>query len=142
MNADETVLDRLTERIIGSALTVSNALGAGFLEKVYENALVHELRKAGLAVARQRGVTVMYDGVIVGDDAVDLLAQGSVIVELKAIKAVVESPSRPMHQLPLGSGPANLPAAQRRQPASGQQARRPGPVTHWPYRRSSAFIGG
>jgi hypothetical protein len=37
MNADETVLDHLTERIIGSALTVSNALGAGFLEKVYEH---------------------------------------------------------------------------------------------------------
>jgi GxxExxY protein len=88
MNADETVLDHLTERIIGSALTVSNALGAGFLEKVYENALVHELRKAGLAVAQQRGVTVMYDGVIVGDYAVDLLVQESVIVELKAIKAV------------------------------------------------------
>ena len=90
MNADETVLDRLTERIIGSALTVSNALGAGFLEKVYENALVHELRKAGLLVAQQRGVTVMYDGVIVGDYAVDLLVQESVIVELKAIKAVAE----------------------------------------------------
>jgi GxxExxY protein len=90
MNADKTVPDHLTERIIGSALTVSNVLGAGFLEKVYENALVHELRKAGLAVAQQRGVTVMYDGVIVGDHAVDLLVQESVIVELKAIKAVAE----------------------------------------------------
>ncbi len=56
----------------------------------YENALVHELRKAGLAVAQQRGVPVMYDGVIVGDNAVDLLVQESVIVELKAIKAVAE----------------------------------------------------
>jgi GxxExxY protein len=105
MNADEIVLDHLTERIIGSALTVSNALGAGFLEKVYENALAHELRKslpqakacpkrrlgagAGLAVLQQRGVTVMYDGVIVGDDAVGLLVQEAVIVELKAIKAMV-----------------------------------------------------
>ena len=90
MNADETVLDHLTERIIGSALTVSNALGTGFFEKVYENALAHELRKAGLAVLQQRGVTVMYDGVIVGDYAVDLLVQEAVIVELKAIKAMVE----------------------------------------------------
>ena len=57
---------------------------------MYENALAHELRKAGLAVLRQRGVTVMYDGVIVGDDAVDLLVQEAVIVELKAIKATVE----------------------------------------------------
>jgi GxxExxY protein len=88
MNADGTELNDLTDRIIGSALTVSNALGAGFLEKVYENALAHELRKAGLAVAQQRGVTVTYDGVTVGDYAVDLLVQESVIVELKATKAV------------------------------------------------------
>ena len=88
MNADGTELNDLTDRIIGSALTVSNALGAGFLEKVYENALAHELRKAGLAVAQQRGVTVTYDGVTVGDYAVDLLVQESVIVALKATKAV------------------------------------------------------
>ena len=88
MNADDTVMDHLTGPIIGSAMIVSNALGAGFLEKVYENALVHQLRKIGLAVAQQRGVTVMYDGIIVGDYAVDLLVQESVIVELKAIKVV------------------------------------------------------
>ncbi|HET6237296.1 MAG TPA: GxxExxY protein [Acetobacteraceae bacterium] len=88
MNADDTVLDHLTGPIIGSAMTVSNALGAGFLEKVYENALAHELRKAGLAVAQQRGVTVMYDEIIVGDNAVDLLVEQLVIVELKAIRAV------------------------------------------------------
>jgi len=46
MNADETVLDHLTDRIIGGALIVSNALGAGLLEKVSENALAHEIRKA------------------------------------------------------------------------------------------------
>jgi GxxExxY protein len=88
MNADDTVLDHLTRPIIGSAMIVSNALGAGFLEKVYENALVHQLRKIGLAVAQQRGVTVMYDGIIVGEYAVDLLVEESAIVELKAIKVV------------------------------------------------------
>jgi GxxExxY protein len=51
-------------------MTVSNALGAGFLEKVYENALAHELRKAGLAVVQQRGLVVIYDGVVVGEYAV------------------------------------------------------------------------
>jgi GxxExxY protein len=56
MNADETVLDHLTGPIIGSALTVSNALGAGFLEKVYENALAHELRKS--LPLRRRGVAL------------------------------------------------------------------------------------
>ena len=88
MNADETVLNRLSERIIGCALAVANRLGAGFLEKVYENALAHELRKAGLAVAQQRGIEVMYDGVIVGQYAADLLVQDSVIVELKAVKVM------------------------------------------------------
>jgi GxxExxY protein len=47
---------------------------------VYENALAHEFRKVGLAVVQQRGVTVMYDGIIVGDYAVDLLVEESVIV--------------------------------------------------------------
>ena len=90
MNADETVLDHLTSRIIGIAMTVSNGLGTGFLEKVYENALAHELHKAGLTFLQQRDVTVMYDGVIVGDYAVDLLVEEAVIVELKAVKAILE----------------------------------------------------
>jgi len=46
MNADEAVPNDLSERIIGCAMIVSNALGSGFLEKVYENALAHELRKS------------------------------------------------------------------------------------------------
>jgi GxxExxY protein len=90
MNADETGLNELSERIIGCAMTVSNALGAGFLEKVYENALAHELRKAGLAVVQQRGIVVIYDGVTVGEYAVDLLVEETVIVELKATKAVAD----------------------------------------------------
>ena len=90
MNTDDTVLDHLTGPIIGSALTVFSALGVGFLEKVHENALAHELRKVGLAVAQQRGVTVMYDGIIVGDYALDLLVEELVIVELKAIKAAAD----------------------------------------------------
>ena len=59
MNADDTVLDHLTERTIGSALTVSTAVGTGFPEKLYENALAHELRQAGLAALQQRGVPVI-----------------------------------------------------------------------------------
>ena len=54
--------------------------------KVYENALAHELRKMGLAVAQQRGIVVTYDGIIVGEYAVDLLVE-AVLVELKAVKA-------------------------------------------------------
>ncbi len=90
MNADEIVLNERSERTSGGALTVANAFGVGFLEKVCGNALAQELRKRGLAVAQQRGVTVTYDGVVVGDDAVDLLVGGAAIVELKASKAVAE----------------------------------------------------
>jgi GxxExxY protein len=50
--------------------------------------LAHELRKAGLIVAQQQGVTVEYDGIIIGAYAVDLLVQGTIIIELKAVKAL------------------------------------------------------
>jgi GxxExxY protein len=75
MNADERrlKLDRITERIIGCVYTVSNILGSGFLEKIYENALTLELRKNGLKVKQQHGIKVRYDGVVVGEFAADLL---------------------------------------------------------------------
>ncbi len=59
-HADRTRLNALSETIIGRAFTVLNTLGAGFLEKVYENALALELREAGFAVAQQCGATVRY----------------------------------------------------------------------------------
>jgi GxxExxY protein len=83
MSVDEGRINQISEKIIGCAFTVSNVLGVGFLEKVYENALAHELRKAGLSVAQQRQMTVRYDGVIVGEYVADLVVEGAVIVELK-----------------------------------------------------------
>ena len=88
MQADETELNRLSKVIIGCALAVANILGPGFLEKVYENALASELRKAGIAVAQQHSVVVLYDGAVVGEYAVDLLVAESVVVELKAVMAL------------------------------------------------------
>ena len=87
MDLDRGGLNELTGEIIRCAFVVSNELGAGFLEKVYENALAHELRKGGLAVQQQKGIQVVYDGVVVGEYAADLVVNGSVIVELKAVKA-------------------------------------------------------
>ena len=89
MNADERreKLNRLSEKVIGCALKAGNALGAGFLEKVYENALAHELRKAGLQADQQHGIAVRYDGVVVGEYAADLLVADCLLVELKAVKA-------------------------------------------------------
>lgn len=88
MHAQEAVPNRLSERIIGGAMSVLNGLGAGFLEKVYENALAHELRKDGLRVVQQHSATVTYDGVVVGVYAVDLLVEDQVLVELKAVRAL------------------------------------------------------
>lgn len=83
-------LNKITEWIIGCAYTVGNTLGNGFLEKVYENALAHELRKAGLQVIQQYGIQVHYDGIVVGEFIADLLVEGCVLVELKAVKALDE----------------------------------------------------
>ena len=87
---DLSQYNSLTERIIGCAFTVSNTLGAGFLEKVYENALAHELRKSGLQVRQQAALQVSYDGIVVGEYQADILVEESVLVELKAVKAFDE----------------------------------------------------
>lgn len=83
-------INQITEKIIGCAYTVSNTLGYGFLEKVYENALVHELKKAGLRVEQQKAIKVYYDNIIVGEYIVDLLVEGTVLIELKAVNQLVE----------------------------------------------------
>jgi GxxExxY protein len=88
MNADAAVLKRVSWRTIGCALTVSNTLGCGFLEKVYENALAYELRQARLTVRQQAGVTVRYHGVVAGHYIADLVIEEAVAVELKAVRAV------------------------------------------------------
>ena len=80
--------DPVSEAVIGAAFRVANALGPGFLEKVYENALAHEIQKSGLAAMQQARMEVLYDGVIVGDYVADLVVAGSLIVELKACKAL------------------------------------------------------
>ena len=75
MNADanrDGANVEMTEKIIGCAFVVSNELGSGFVEKVYENSLVHELRKCGLSVAQQHPLAVVYDGIVVGEFFVDI----------------------------------------------------------------------
>jgi GxxExxY protein len=88
MHADESALNRLSEVAIGCAFRVANALGSGFLEKVYENALAHGVRKAGLSVLQQHDIAVPYDGVVVGEYAVDLLVERSLMIELKSVRAL------------------------------------------------------
>ena len=90
MNADKHRLDWITEKIIGCAYKVSNTLGCGFLEKVYEDALLIELKKTGLEELQQAPMEVVYDGQIVGEYFADILVERSVIVELKAVKDLDE----------------------------------------------------
>jgi GxxExxY protein len=88
INTDEHRLNEISKTIIGCAFTVSNALGCGFLEKVYENALAHEIRLTGLEVEQQKGIAVHYRAIIAGEYVADLLVAGCILVELKAVKAL------------------------------------------------------
>lgn len=83
-------INDVTGKIIGCIYRVSNTLGAGFLEKVYENALAIELEQSGLKVTQQPAIKVLYQGQIVGDFAADLLVEGRVIVELKSARTLDE----------------------------------------------------
>ncbi|HEX9759735.1 MAG TPA: GxxExxY protein, partial [Candidatus Acidoferrales bacterium] len=74
----------LTEKILAAAFNVLNDLGCGFLEKVYENAMVVELSKLGIAVAQQAPFKIQYRGAVVGDYQADLVVENRVIVECKA----------------------------------------------------------
>jgi GxxExxY protein len=75
----------VTERILAAAFKVMNTLGAGFLEKVYENALCLELARGGFAVECQKVFSVTYENVVVGEYKADLVVDNKVIVECKAI---------------------------------------------------------
>ena len=88
MDKMELLHKDITDQIINAFYRVYNELGFGFLEKIYENALAHELRKASFRVRQQHPVQVRYDGVIVGDYVVDLLVEDEILVELKAVKAL------------------------------------------------------
>lgn len=83
-------LNLITEKIIGSAYMVSNSLGCGFLEKVYERALYIELRKSFSNVKLQQPLMVLYDDEVVGDYFADIIVNDEVIIEIKAVSALNE----------------------------------------------------
>jgi GxxExxY protein len=88
--------EKLTETIIGCAMKVHRTLGPGFLESVYQKALAHEFRKAGLRIECEKPVQVTYDEVVVGDFAADMLVVGTVMVENKAVQTLA-----PAHEVQL-----------------------------------------
>jgi GxxExxY protein len=83
---DTDLMNDLTERVIGAVFEVSNTLGAGFLEKVYERALVRELKLRGIPCVAQAALPVIYKGQRVGDYCADLLVDGVLILELKCVE--------------------------------------------------------
>jgi GxxExxY protein len=85
----EERLNQLTRGVIGAAIEVHRALGPGFLEAVYETALCLELRERGVPFEQQALITVTYRGRPVGQARLDLLMAGELIVELKAVDAVL-----------------------------------------------------
>ncbi|MFA5794581.1 MAG: GxxExxY protein [Candidatus Brocadiia bacterium] len=92
-NKHEIVYKELSYQIISAALEVHNGLGAGFLEKVYENALAIKLRKSGLKAEQQDAVKVKFEGEVVGKYFADILVDDKVILELKCVKEIV-----PVHE--------------------------------------------
>lgn len=84
-------LNAITERVIGCAFKVRRTLGSGFLEKVYENALAHELRTKSMSVVQQHHLEVRYEGVVVGDYVADLIVENCVLIELKAVREIDEA---------------------------------------------------
>jgi GxxExxY protein len=75
----------LSGRVIEAAIRVHQVLGPGFIEAVYENALCIELAKRGISFERQKTIVILYEGVPVGEHRLDLLIEGVLLVELKAV---------------------------------------------------------
>ena len=76
----------LTQRVLGAVFEVSNTLGAGFLEKVYERALVRELGLRGLRAVAQASIPVCYKGLSVGEYFADIVVEDRLVIELKCVE--------------------------------------------------------
>ena len=78
-------LDEITYKVNGAIFEVSRQLGPGFLEKVYERALLFELKSRGLKAEGQKAITVKYKGMAIGDYFADILVEDTVILEIKTV---------------------------------------------------------
>src|ERR1700694_3094860 len=99
MNANEREsLNNLFEAVVGAAYEVSNTLGAGFLEKVYQRALAKELALRGIPARPQVCYQVSYKGYVIGEYLADLVVDDRLLVELKCVNARQGAPGT-MHKL-------------------------------------------
>ena len=85
--------EALAHRLIGAAIEVHKHLGPGFLESIYGRAMDHELRSSGLSVEREKGILVSYKDIQISGQRLDLLVEGRIIVEIKAVAAIA-----PIHE--------------------------------------------
>ena len=81
---DIITIDQLITEVIECAKRIRRQLGPGFLEKVYKNAMVVELRKLKLNFETEKLIQVLYDGIVVGEYRTDIIVEGKLILELKA----------------------------------------------------------
>lgn len=88
MNGDDgdKQRDDLTGRIINAIITVHRTLGPGFLESIYRNSLMLELKKQDLEVEREKEIAIHYDATEVGRHRLDLLVEGQIVLELKTVE--------------------------------------------------------
>jgi len=93
VSTEELRTDDLTGRIIGTCFDVANELGQGFVESVYNNALIVALNKRGIKAQRQVPLKVYYQGVIVGEFVADVVVESQILMELKCVSSLV-----PEHQ--------------------------------------------
>ena len=122
----------VTEALIGSAFEVANVLGAGFLEKVYERALLREFAFPGVSAKAQVSFPVCYKGQYVGEYVADLVVEEKVIVELKCVERFANEHLAQMHQLPEGLSSARGSANQLSKTQGGMEASPPGSVALLP----------
>ena len=83
--------DNISKRVIGCAFTVSNQLGCGFLENVYENALAMELRDQRIEFEQQKALKVYYRGVVIGQYVADIVVAQCLVIEIKALSAITSA---------------------------------------------------
>ncbi|HEX7357835.1 MAG TPA: GxxExxY protein [Ignavibacteriaceae bacterium] len=87
---EEYLYKELTSKIISCFYKVYNVLGFGFLEKVYENALLIELNARGLYAEKQKPIKVIYENETVGEYYADIIVENKIIIELKAAESLIE----------------------------------------------------
>jgi len=82
---DKVIYRELSYQVMEAVFEVHNTLGVGFIEQVYEKALVHELALRGIPFERQKRVTISYKGQVVGKHRLDIIVDGKIVLELKAV---------------------------------------------------------